>query len=672
MVHQHATFVHAHVAVVVHAYRGGAVVRDTRVASCRSVIAVAAHRGGPDRLLAARHARARAVAVAIGVRVERARREGLVGAAVAVVVHVGQRGAVVEGRRVHLRALVVAVAAAARGARVGLAGHERRAHAVAVSVEVCVEREAGAALVGRPVAVVVHHGLRAASVDGARMRGRVVVVAVAAAQRAPVRNLALRDERAHVAVAVPVHVGIPVHRAGRFVHRPVTVVVAAVAHLHRGSRGGVGVAVVAVRVSQLAALVRDAVEVVVLGVTHTEREVGASVAIIVDAVAALAGGGVHVVRHVVAVADPNGPASQGRAAVLRQRVGRGDAPAVSVGVHVPGHRQGVLVGHAVAVVVGAVADLRRRGPRGRRRVVAVTCCGGQTWRTRAAQALRAQRAHTVVVGVHVELHQQALVRATVAVVVVAVTHLGHEWVHSRARVVAVGPARRAVAAGGVHRAVAVHVAAAQGRGVAVFVQAFEVTHLERAGEHHRVGVVAVVSAARHRVVAVTVSVGRVAVRVADARGLFTAVGGAGGGRRSADAPAARFPATHAALGPVAEDAVVAVPVSGALAGPRVLHAVGAAAARWERDHEQSQPAHPAHVHRCRSLHRSATSTPPLHTWPRGPPFAGSSTLSRNVRSRGAPVSPASSVRQKHPKGVRRDVHRDDVQPPVAVHVHHRV
>ena len=422
--------------------------------------------------------------------------EGPIAVQVEVLVH--ERVAVIvgavaglDGGRTHRRVEVVAVGVGGPvvGDAVGLESVER---AVAVQVE---------DLVDRAVAVLIEP---IADLARPRVDRRVGLVAV---QLRP-DDSAVADRR----VVEPVLVGVEV-----LVDEPVTVVVDPIAGLGRAWVHGV-VIVVAVPV---AGAVGVAVDVLV--------HVGHAVAVVVDAVAADFGRGrVHQVVVVVAVAAAGGPAVvvlieavvDDPVAVLIDSVAVLDGSGLDLGVavvavgqpavgrradHVQPVEEAVavqverLVDVAVAVVVLAVAHLRRSGVAGVIAVVAVVASDGGSHVAR----LRDRALHPAV-AVAVGLVRR---NSAVAVPVPPVAQLGGAGVDLRHEVVAVRhrPGQHAVSDVAVEPAIAVAVEVLVDLPIAVVVVL--VAGLRRTGEDRRVAVVAVVpSGAGQVLVPVTVRV----------------------------------------------------------------------------------------------------------------------------------------------------------------------
>ncbi len=277
------------------------------------------------------------------------------------------------------RVTVVAVAAVgdvAAGSGASALGEAGVAVAVAVAIAVPDGRVHRVVLVRAPVAVVVH---AVTILGGTRVCAGVTVVTIAAVRAVAAGGRASVGAAAAVTVAVTVGVSVPgggAHDAGVIVVRePVTVVVGAVAGLgsagiHRGAAivtvGVVGhVAAGFLTSGGAAAGVAVAVAIVVCVPGARTRHarivvVGQAVAVVVIAVADLAGTGVNGGVTVVAVAVIGDVAGGSIARDLAQAA---VAVAVAVAVAIPGGGAHcvVLVDGAVAVVVHAVAGLVRVG-----------------------------------------------------------------------------------------------------------------------------------------------------------------------------------------------------------------------------------------------------------------------------------------------------------------------
>ncbi len=310
------------------------------------------------------------------------------------------------------------------------------------------------------------------------------------------------------------------------------------------------------------------------------------------------------------------------------------AEAVAVRVAVPGHGACELVDAAVAVVVEVVADLDLPRVHGAVGVVAVLAHGREAGRPGARHCRARGVAVAVAVGVREARDEQALVGAAVAVVVEAVAGLERVGPHGEQGVVAVGAARRAVAARRVEGVVAVAVALAEGRGVAVLVDAVDVADLGGAGEARRVRVVAVVAAARDGRGAVAVGVARDrALRDAGVGRFVAGLRGHAGlrARRDAAARVGARCARVAALGAVAEDAVVALCCGTAdvaeIGAPEIDARVGrrrrvvVVAARGERKRGEEREAHGERAERTREAGHVKLRFPAGMRQPRDPRVA---------------------------------------------------
>jgi len=318
-----------------------------------------------------------------------------------------------------------------------------------------------------------------------------------------------------------------------------------------------------VAVAPAAARIGEAVAVVVLRVALADQVVGDAVAVVVYAVAALAGGGVPVAIGVAAVARAE--------RVVRHRVARDDGAclvvepeAVRVVVGVPGHRRRGLVDVPVAVVVLVVADLELRLVDLGVAVVAVVVLDAER-RCPGTRRHRAGRVAVQVVVVVREAHdQRALVDVAIAVVVEGVADLREAGAHVAAAVAAVVTAGALVAvdvaARRVDEAVAVSVAVAEGRQVAVLVPVRGVADLRVPGEAVGIGVVAVGPAAVDRVGPVPVGVGDDVAEAAAALRLLVAALSIEAGILALDAAEAvgALGRRRAPLLPVAEESVVAL------------------------------------------------------------------------------------------------------------------
>jgi len=368
---------------------------------------------GVDRAVV-RLAVAVTLADTVAVLVDRvARVAALVHVAVAVVVD-SVAGAVVAAELVHPRIDVRVTVVAVLEGRVVAAGCVR----VSIHVEVLVDEE---------IAVVVE---TVAELGRARIDGTVRVVAVVALVRA-------------VEIVVDAHVTL---RAA-LVDVAVAVVVESVAELGRTGEHGVAV-VVAVAADGGVACRRDAgltcvrrdsvavaVAVAVVGVLHTL--VDRAVAVVVSAVADLRRARIVLCLAVVAVVGVRDVA--GRHRTGERGVG-GISVAVAVGIGVEGGLH-PFVDVAVAVVVGAVTDLRCARIDVRPAVVAVVVIGDISVRDGARVARRERVAVAIVVGIGVEGGLHPLVDLRVAVVVGTVTDFAVGRVVVRVAVVAVGVVR---------------------------------------------------------------------------------------------------------------------------------------------------------------------------------------------------------------------------------------
>ncbi len=295
------------------------------------------------------------------------------------------------------------------------------------------------ALIHGVVAVVV---FAVAQLSRAGASGRVFVVAVlvvgdeadghgaghprdrGVAEEVTVAVLVPRGQQPLVDAAHAVVVDAVADLGGGGLHRGVRVVAvaaafgAAVAHPAVGERGRVVAVAVAVGVNP------DG---------EVQAVVGFAVAVVVDAVADLVRVRVRRGIVVVAVVAVRDPAGTGRAAHFGLDRGA-EAVAVAVGVQ---RLPNAFVVHAVAVVVFAVADLRRAGEAAR--VDVVTVVGVVDVAGACLATLRGERRVSVSVSVRVREVRagEALIDLPVAVVVQIVTKLGRARINARVRVVAV-------------------------------------------------------------------------------------------------------------------------------------------------------------------------------------------------------------------------------------------
>jgi hypothetical protein len=439
----------------------------------------------------------------------------------AVVVIVGARAASIAG------------VAEARVAGVTLAGGILVDGAVAVGVHTVAVVVDGHARVGTRIEVVAV-GVDLAETSGCRVagqaQGRTRSEAVTVVVLVPDHGCVVVGD----AVAVLIHLITGLDRIG--VDGVVEIVAVGVVR-HVAGAGGIAGLVAAVGV------VAVAVTVGVREVGRHDPLVGATVAVVVLAVAALAGGGVDVRAGVVAVRGI-GDVARG---LLAGRGGAGSiAVAVEVIIRIPGARVGsvVVVHRAITVVVHAVADL---GGRGAHRVVGVVTVGvvqDVVGGLLAGHLVVRGIAVAVAVGIVVPgagIGAGAGIRGPVAVVVDVVAHLGGGGVDRSLPIVTVrcvGDIARGLVAldiGGAGVAVAVTVAiGVPGRGVrgrvlvdgAVAVVVHAVADLGGVGVHRSVEVVAVRGVRNVGAAGAAGRVARVAV-VTESIGVGVGVPGAG-------------------------------------------------------------------------------------------------------------------------------------------------
>ena len=453
--HRGVVVVHQAVAVVVDGvadFAGGRVDRGI------AVVAVGVIRGVAARGAAGLGAAAGvAVSIPIVVGVEGVE-QGLVDGPVAVVVHpVADFG----GHRADAGVAVVAVLQTGSGVGItdhaaGLvAGHRRAGEitvAIAVGIGVPGAGVAGVVLVDGAVAVVVH---AVAGLGGVGTDRGVAVVAVLAG--GPTVAVVVGIACGTVAVVVG-GIGAVGLAGARIVGRVRVVAVAAVGHgAAGGGAGGGGAGVVSVAVAVAVGVPGGGAGDRVVVVVHQ------AVAVVVQLVADLGRVGVDVRVGVVTVRVVVHPARTG---LTVQDADVGVAEAIPVGVGIPGGLE-ALVGHAVAVVVDVVAGFVGTRVYGAVGVVAVSVIRDPALPGVAAVGAVGWVAVAITIGVGVPDLVQILVDGPVAVVVHPIAALGSAREGLRVAVVAVGGIVCGALGGvaGQHGAVQVAVAVAIGVGV---------------------------------------------------------------------------------------------------------------------------------------------------------------------------------------------------------------